>query len=117
MAVTVSIPTVGGTPVSAANPLPTAAIRGLAVTETYPAVGTTSAPAIAANARRRFLGFYNNDSSAVMTFSVAATAVANKGITVQPGGSYVFEAGAVPTNAFTVIGSVAATVPATVLEG
>lgn len=91
--------------------------RQLILSETYVAVGATSGGAIAANPARRFLGFYNNDPSVVMTFSMAATAVPNKGITVQPGGSYVFEAGAVPTNAVTVIGSAAATVSATILEG
>lgn len=95
----------------------TAQSVSIALTETYLSVTASSAAAVAINTTRRYLAFFNNDPAITVTFSTAATAVVNKGFVLAPGAGYVFDARAVPTNAFKVIGSGIGTVQATVVEG
>ncbi len=68
-----------------------AGYREVQLVHTEATVGATSVVALAANADRSYVKFYN-DSDAVIYLKFGATAVANEGIGIPVAGSYVVSA-------------------------
>ena len=64
-----------------------AGYREVQLVHTAVTVGATSVVALAANADRSYVNFFN-DSDAVIYLKLGATAVANEGIGIPIGGSY-----------------------------
>jgi hypothetical protein len=68
--------------------------RTKSLTHTVKVAAITTAEAIAANTSRRYLLLQNDDATDTIYVKVGAAAVANEGVKIAPGGSYVISAAA-----------------------